>query len=63
VENGRCGSRTEVVRASLRLLEDYENSQKTQRLRPMIAQGDVNIEAGRVTESANATNLANSIIK
>ncbi len=63
VEKGRFGSRTEVVRASLRLLEDYENNQKIQRLRAMIAQGDADIEAGRVTEYANATDLANSIIK
>lgn len=63
VENGRFGSRTEVVRASLRLMEDYENNQKIQRLRAMIAQGDVDIEADRVTEYASATDLANSIIR
>lgn len=63
VEKGRFGSRTEVVRASLRLLEDYENNQKIQRLRAMIAQGDADIEAGRVTEYASATDLASSIIR
>lgn len=46
VTHGRFGNRTEVVRAGLRLLEDYENKQKLQRLRNLIAEGDKEIEAG-----------------
>jgi predicted transcriptional regulator len=49
--------------ASLRFLEDYENNKKIQRLQAMIAQGDADIEAGRVTEYISATDLANSIIR
>jgi antitoxin ParD1/3/4 len=62
VAHGRFGNRTEVVRAGLRLLEDYENQQKLQRLRSAIAKGDADIEAGRVTEYDSADTLANEIM-
>lgn len=62
VKNGRFGNRTEVVRAGLRLLEDYEYNQKIKRLRVLVAEGDADIKAGRVTEYNTAADLANSII-
>lgn len=62
VEKGRFGNRTEVVRAGLRLLEDYENNQKIKRLRAFIAEGDADVEAGRVTEYDSAQAFEKSII-
>ena len=63
VAAGRFGNRTEVARAGLRLLEDYENDQKLKRLRAMIDEADADIAAGRVHEYANATELAHRIIE
>jgi len=63
VENGRFGNKTEVVRAGLRLLEDYENRQKLQRLQARIAAGDADIKADRVTEYTNADDLFDDIMK
>jgi len=63
VEDGRFGNKTEVVRASLRLLEDYENQQKLQRLRADIAKGDADIEGGRVTEYDHADVLFKDIME
>ena len=63
VANGRFGNRTKVVRAGLRLLEDYETNQKIKRLRILINEGDTNIAAGRVTEYANAKEMLDSIIE
>jgi putative addiction module CopG family antidote len=40
VKNGRFANRAEVIRARLRLLEDYEYQQKTKRLQMLIAQVD-----------------------
>jgi antitoxin ParD1/3/4 len=62
VENGRFGNRSEVVRAGLRLLQDYENNQRLQRLRTLIAEGDADIEAGRVSEYANGDDLFQEIV-
>ena len=61
VEEGRFGNRTEVVRAGLRLLEDYETSQKIQRLRALTDVGDADIEAGRITEYDDVTSLIDKI--
>lgn len=63
VADGRFGNRTEVVRAGLRLLEDYENQQKLQRLRAAIAQGDADIVAGRLTEYGSAEALLADVMK
>lgn len=63
ITEGRFGNRTEVVRAGLRLLEDYENKQKLQRLRLEIAKGDSDLKAGRVTEYENGQALFNDIVK
>ncbi len=62
VHNGRFGNRTEVVRSALRLLQDYENNQKTERLRNMIAEGLSDVSAGRVTQYASADDMASNII-
>ena len=63
VDKGRFGTATEVVRASRRLLEDYEYNQKAIRLRALIAAGDSDIVAGRVTEYADAEEFAQRIIE
>ena len=62
VENGRFGNRTEVVRAGLRLLEDYENNQKLQRLRVEIAKGDADIETGRLQSYAEPLDLLKDVV-
>ena len=61
VKSGRFASRAEVIRAGLRLLEDYEYHQKAKRLQVLIAQGDADIKAGRMTEYADAKVLADAI--
>jgi len=63
VKEGRFGNRTEVVRAGLRLLEDYEYDQKTKRLRLLIDEGKADALAGKVTEYENADDMAEKIIK
>ena len=62
VNDGRFGNKTEVVRAGLRLLQDYENNQKLQRLRSEIALGDADIAAGRITEYNNSEDLLADIM-
>ena len=61
VAHGRFGNKTEVVRAALRLLEDYENKQAA--LRALIDKGFSDIEAGRVTEYGSAEDLFDDIMK
>lgn len=61
VQSGRFASRSEVVRAGLRLLDDYEHNQKLQRLRAEIAKGDADFEAGRYTEYDDVNTLINKI--
>jgi antitoxin ParD1/3/4 len=63
VKNGRFGNRTEVVRAGLRLLEDYEYSQKMKRLRALIGEGDADIQAQRMAPYDSAEALVNSIVE
>ena len=63
VRNGRFGNRTEVVRSALRLLQDYETDQKTKLFRALIDEGLADVTAGRVTEYANADDMANRIIR
>ncbi|TRX54333.1 type II toxin-antitoxin system ParD family antitoxin [Fulvivirga sp. M361] len=62
VKNGRFGNRTEVVRAGLRLLEDYENNQKLQRLRVEIAKGDADIKTGHLQSYAEPSDLLKDIL-
>ena len=61
VLDGRFGNKTEVVRAGLRLLEDYENKQKA--LRTLIAKGYKDIKAGRITEYDSEEALLNDIME
>jgi len=62
VNDGRFGNKTEVVRAGLRLLQDYETNQKMQRLRAKISAGDADIAAGRVTEYKNSDDLLEDVL-
>ena len=61
VIQGRYGSASEVIRASLRLLEEQE--QKLQHLRVEIDKGDADIEVGRYIECDNVDTLINKITK
>lgn len=63
VVNGRFGNKTEVVRAGLRLLEDYENNQKLNRLRVEIAKGDADFQSGRTISFETPDELVASILK
>ena len=61
IEKGRFNNASEVVRAGLRILEDYET--KLQATRRLVDTGDADIEAGRTTEYTSAGELFNDIIK
>jgi len=61
IEAGRFNNASEVVRAGLRMLEDYES--RVAGLRSLIAEGDADIKAGNVFEYANADELTNDIVK
>lgn len=61
VKSGRFANRAEVVRAGLRLLEDYEYHQKSKRLQVLIAKGDADIKAGRMTEYSSAKELMDAV--
>lgn len=62
VSTGRFGNRTEVVRAGLRMLEDYEQSKKLQRLRAMIAEGDLDVKQGKVEQYDEPVDLMKDIL-
>ena len=57
---GNYGSANEVVRASLRLLEEREA--ELEELRQLIDEGDADIAAGRVHRYASAEELTADII-
>ena len=61
IEAGRFNNASEVVRAGLRMLEDYET--RLQEVRALVAEGDADIAAGRVHEYANAEDLTRDIVK
>ena len=63
VERGRFTNNSEVIRAGLRMLEDYESNQKINRLRALISEGDTDINNGRITEYDNAEELISDIKK
>ena len=61
IEAGRFNNASEVVRAGLRMLEDYES--RLASLRSLIAEGDTEISAGNVFEYANSDELTNDIVR
>lgn len=62
VENGRFGNKTEVVRAGLRMLEDYENNQRLQRLKLEIAKGDADLAAGRIHTYTDPSEMIDNVL-
>lgn len=62
IDGGRFRDRIEVIRAALRLLEDYETHQKAQRLRTLIDRGQADVLAGQVTTYDSPEALAQTII-
>lgn len=61
VAQGRFNNASEVVRAGLRILEDYETRMKE--LRGLINEGDAAVSAGRVKSYASADELTADIVK
>lgn len=61
LESGRFNNASEVVRAGLRMLEDYET--RLREVRALIDEGDADIEAGRVTMYSHAGELFDDIMK
>lgn len=61
VSQGRFNNASEVVRAGLRMLEDYETKMKE--LRTLIEMGDADIAAGRVKRYSSSKSLAEEIVK
>ena len=61
VECGRFDNASEVVRAGLRLLEDYEN--RMAELRALIDEGDAAIARGDVRTYGSARELSDEIIE
>lgn len=60
VERGRFNNASEVVRAGLRMLEDYET--RLQVLRKEIDAGDADLHAGRVTSYNSPKDLYDDIV-
>ena len=61
IEKGRFNNASEVIRAGLRILEDYET--RLQAARRLVDAGDADIEAGRITEYSSAGELFDDIMK
>ena len=61
VETGRFNNASEVVRAGLRMLEDYET--RLNSLRAEIATGDADIAAGRVVAYDGGQDLFEDIMR
>jgi antitoxin ParD1/3/4 len=61
VAQGRFNNGSEVVRAGVRMLEDYEA--RMNELRTLIDEGDVAITKGQFKTYVNAETLASDIIK
>ncbi len=61
VAQGRFNNGSEVVRAGLRMLEDYEA--RMNELRTLIDEGDSAIAKGQVKTFANAEELTADIVK
>lgn len=63
IQNGRFTNKSEVIRAGLRLLDDFEHSQKLNRLRAEISKGDADIVSGHITTYDDAASLFNDIMQ
>lgn len=61
VEGGRFNNASEVVRAGLRMLEDYET--RLRDVRALIDTADEQIAAGQGIEFSNAQDLTNEVVK
>jgi antitoxin ParD1/3/4 len=61
IDSGRYNNASEVVRAGLRMLEDYET--RMGELRALIDEGDVAIAAGKVKTYAEPEELTAYIVK
>lgn len=61
VEAGRFNNASEVVRAGLRMLEDYET--RLAEARALVDAADAEIADGKGIEYANAQELTNDIMK
>ncbi len=61
VAQGRFNNASEVVRAGLRMLEDYET--RMRELRLLVDQGDDAVAAGNVTTYASPEALTADIVK
>jgi antitoxin ParD1/3/4 len=61
VKAGRFNNASEVVRAGLRMLEDYETRMKE--LRALIDEGDAAIAAGKVSTYAGPEKLTANIVQ
>lgn len=61
VQTGRFNNASEVVRAGLRMLEDYET--RMQELRALVDAGDSAIAAGKVNTYAGPEDLTAKIVK
>lgn len=61
VKQGRFGNATEVVRAGLRMLQDYET--RMQELRLLIDEADASIAAGKGQSYDDPAELVESIVK
>jgi len=61
VKSGRFNNASEVVRAGLRMLEDYET--RLNEVRGLIDAGDTDVEAGKVLKVSSAKELTDEIVK
>ncbi|NRA88833.1 MAG: type II toxin-antitoxin system ParD family antitoxin [Rhizobiales bacterium] len=61
IKAGRFNNASEVVRAGLRMLEDYET--RLESLRGLIAVGDADIENNNLFKYENAQELTNDVVK
>ena len=61
VQTGRFNNASEVVRAGLRMLEDYETRMKE--LRALVDEGDAAIAAGKVHTYAGPEDFTAQIVK
>ncbi|WP_096171961.1 type II toxin-antitoxin system ParD family antitoxin [Cohaesibacter sp. ES.047] len=61
IEEGRFNNASEVVRAGLRMLEDYET--RLAEARALVDAADAEIAAGKGIEYANTQSLTEDIIK